>query len=582
MLKDISMRKWLMTCIMVICIVAGATAQDSYSDKVKKYVDAYQDLAIQEQLRSGVPASITLGQGILETEAGCSVLATNANNHFGIKCKKEWRGATFAHTDDAPNECFRKYGCANDSYKDHSDYLRTGTRYASLFKLSPTDYVAWAYGLKKCGYATNPVYAQKLIKIIEDFELQTYTYTALNTNLVYKAPKPKEDRRYAAAFTETVPAVDSPAFKKIEDAADEARASITTTPKPSGPVLVNTVEHTSGIQTVKGLKAIKAYKGDMVLQYAVLYDLRYEKLLEYNDLRDVPLASDMYLYLEKKPAKGKHEQHVVARGETMWQIAQDEPMQLQRLLAYNKMRLGEEPAPGTVLRLKSYADTKPNLVNVPQFTDGTLARSAATKQNDYISKSELPATRRTAEVPTATTVYNDAYVEKPEMAAPARPAAQQADNIAIQQAVTANTNADNVTASTTAPETKETTAPVKVDAPPTTTTQPAAEPQGPPQDELSLLKAKLDRVVYADDNRAAAKTAATAPAKPVTTIAPKPVQARPEATKVGVRIYTVKKGDTAFNIAKRAGMTVPELMELNDLKKATVEIGQRLKVNKLP
>lgn len=582
-----------MTCIMMLCVVGGATAQLSYNDKVKKYVDAYQDLAIQEQLRSGVPASITLGQGVLETEAGCSELATQANNHFGIKCKKEWRGPTFAHTDDAPNECFRKYSCAGDSYKDHSDYLRTGPRYASLFKLSPTDYAAWAYGLKKCGYATNPIYAQKLIKIIEDFELQEYTYKALNDNLVYKTPKPKEDKRYAAAFTETVPAADSPTFKKIEDAADEARATITTTPTPSGPSLVSTKDPGS-VQMINGLKAIKAYKGDMLLQYAVQYNLRYEKILEYNDLTDAPVANDMYLYLEKKPSKGKREQHVVVRGETMWQIAQDEPMQLQRLLAYNLMKPGEEPAPGSVLQLRSYAGVKPRLVNVPTFMDDALTKKNATapKQEQFIETGraidkDVPAANTEVapakqDVQSPATAYNDTYIEKPEIANPTRPTAKQMDSAVMQNTVVdASTNTPPNTTPV-IPETKETVAPVKVDAPPSSTTQPTTEPQGPPQDELSLLKAKLDKIVYSDNNKTTVPAPATVPVKQVTAVAPKPAHAGPEAKNAAVKYYTVKKGDTAFNISKRAGMTVPELMELNDLKKPIVEIGQRLKVNKLP
>src|ERR1700761_7108128 len=158
------MQKWIISCItMLLCVVANVRAQDTYADKVAQYINQYKSLAIAEQKRSGVPASVILGQGILETDAGCSELVTGANNHFGIKCKKEWTGETFAHTDDAPNECFRKYKCAEDSYKDHSEYLRTSARYADLFKLSKTDYAAWAFGLKRCGYATSPTYAKRLI-----------------------------------------------------------------------------------------------------------------------------------------------------------------------------------------------------------------------------------------------------------------------------------------------------------------------------------------------------------------------------------------------------------------------------------
>src|SRR5439155_13940347 len=116
----------------------------SYTEHAQQYIEQYKDLAMAEQQRSGIPAAITLGQGILETQAGMSELATEANNHFGIKCKKEWKGETFAHDDDAPGECFRKYGKACDSYKDHSDYLKGSLRYRTCFEKNTADYAAWA------------------------------------------------------------------------------------------------------------------------------------------------------------------------------------------------------------------------------------------------------------------------------------------------------------------------------------------------------------------------------------------------------------------------------------------------------
>jgi LysM repeat protein len=568
MYNNISFKKWLALCLLLLCVVTHGRAQ-TYAEKVRKYVYAYQNLAIQEQLRSGIPASVTLGQGILETEAGCSELATGANNHFGIKCKKEWKGETFTHTDDRPDECFRKYSCAGDSYKDHSDYLRTGPRYASLFRLSPTDYAAWAFGLKKCGYATNPVYAQKLIKIIEDFELQEYTYKALNDNMVYKHPKPKEDRRYAAAFHEDIPAADTPGFKKLEEAADEARATIITTPVSAKPLPVNTKGNTGGILKVNGLKAIQAYKGDMLLQYAVQYNLRYEKILEYNDLPDAPLAKDMYLYLEKKPAKGQHERHIVRPGETMWQIAQDEPMQLQRLMTYNMLQQGEEPNVGVMLEMQHYASTKPRVVSAPAFIGDGLAKNSTAARNqddDYIKTSPAANSNNAVQTQPATT-YNDNYVGQPAVAAQIAPVTNQDDRMMPAPATAIPT-----------PVMQETKAPVQVNAPPPATTQPATVPQEP-QDELSRLKARLDKIVYAGDERV---NTVPPTAKPLTQ--PKPVETVPLAkkrvlAKAGpVKYYTVKKGDTAFNICKRYNMTVAELQELNAMEKPTVALGQKLKV----
>jgi flagellum-specific peptidoglycan hydrolase FlgJ len=166
--------------LLVLSVVSKVKAQESYDQRVKDYIEHYKDWAMEEQRRSGVPAAITLAQGIHETSAGTSELALNANNHFGIKCKKEWTGETYAYTDDAPDECFRKYPSAFQSYKDHSDYLAGSQRYSALFKLSAKDYSGWCVGLKRCGYATNPKYSQILIKLIEEYNLQQYTYAALS------------------------------------------------------------------------------------------------------------------------------------------------------------------------------------------------------------------------------------------------------------------------------------------------------------------------------------------------------------------------------------------------------------------
>ena len=160
---------------------AIATAQSFAQSRatITAYIDKFKDIAIEEMQRTGVPASITLAQGIHETGAGTSDLVIKSNNHFGIKCKTEWTGGKVYHDDDARGECFRKYDDPTISYRDHSDFLKTRAHYASLFNLDPTDYEAWAFGLKKAGYATNPKYPQILIKLIRDYNLQDFTMIAL-------------------------------------------------------------------------------------------------------------------------------------------------------------------------------------------------------------------------------------------------------------------------------------------------------------------------------------------------------------------------------------------------------------------
>ena len=140
----------------------------------EQYIALYKNDAIKEMKEYGVPASITLAQGMLESSNGNSTLAIKANNHFGIKCKPEWTGATIRHTDDLRNECFRKYPTAIESYRDHSDFLRTRSHYAFLFQLDQNDYKGWVYGLKRAGYATSPRYPEALLRLIETYQLNQY------------------------------------------------------------------------------------------------------------------------------------------------------------------------------------------------------------------------------------------------------------------------------------------------------------------------------------------------------------------------------------------------------------------------
>ena len=137
----------------------------------EEYIDRYKSIAVAHMERYGIPASITMAQGILESDCGNSWLSLQSNNHFGIKCKNNWIGDTVRYDDDALQECFRRYGSIEDSYRDHSEFLKNSPRYEKLFRLDPKDYKGWAYGLKECGYATAPHYAASLIKCIEDYEL---------------------------------------------------------------------------------------------------------------------------------------------------------------------------------------------------------------------------------------------------------------------------------------------------------------------------------------------------------------------------------------------------------------------------
>jgi hypothetical protein len=158
----------------------SALSQEAPNENIIKYIEQYAALAVKEMERTGVPASIKIAQGIHETNAGKSDLVLQSNNHFGIKCKSSWTGEKVYHNDDAEGECFRKYEDAKASYLDHSDYLKSQPRYSFLFEYDANDYAAWAWGLKKAGYATNPIYAQTLIKYIEAYQLNELNKFAEN------------------------------------------------------------------------------------------------------------------------------------------------------------------------------------------------------------------------------------------------------------------------------------------------------------------------------------------------------------------------------------------------------------------
>lgn len=417
------MKQMFVVCAMLLAhTIPTYNAQAQGQDQVIRYIERYRSLAMSEQQRTGIPAAIKLAQAIHETGAGTSELAVQANNHFGLKCKSDWKGQTFEHNDDRRRECFRKYNIDFESYQDQSDYLKSNPRYRKLFKLSKTDYAAWAFGLREAGYATNPQYAQRLIQLVEEYHLQDYTYAAMGkTSLVSES----------IASTTTAPARDAygrenggypPQQQQQPVQQDNARRSydnnynsgaarsnntswggnrgstppVTTTIDNTPPArtskYINTqprerqtmvrgrqngrdieypAQEPSTVVKINNLKAVYGKRGDMPLQYAVRNNIRYEKFLEINDLeQDQPLPADMPLYLERKHFWGIRPMHLVKPGETMLVIAQQEGIQLKYLRDLNYMEQDEEPMPGVTLELQAQAGEKPK----------TMKRSEALKK----------------------------------------------------------------------------------------------------------------------------------------------------------------------------------------------------------
>ena len=311
----------LITGLVLFFICAVAHAQRMTPEE---YIAKYKDAAIQEMKRSKVPASITLAQGLLETENGNSDLVQRSNNHFGIKCKSNWTGETVSHTDDAPNECFRKYPSARESYADHSDFLRANGRYASLFSLDPTDYKGWARGLKNAGYATNPRYPDILIGNIERYELFTYDLQEVG---VPNAPRVQlED---SSRMVIKVP--ESPAKEK---------------PATSAP------QNNSG-NNFNGHKAVFAPANTSLLAIATKAGISLSKLLEYNDLKkDGLLDESQYIYLERKDKEGTADTYTTTGNESLHDVAQAKGVQIKYLMTYNGFSGDLILKPGTVVKLK--------------------------------------------------------------------------------------------------------------------------------------------------------------------------------------------------------------------------------------
>jgi len=313
---------------------------------VVEYINKYKELAIEEMQRTGIPASIKLAQGIHETSAGTSDLVKRSNNHFGLKCKAEWTGMTVKHTDDAPNECFRKYESPLDSYKDQSNYLKGTPRYASLFEIDPTDYKAWAFGLKKAGYATNPKYSQVLIKLIEDYDLQDYTMIALGKLKPGQETLAKnENKNSGIIIPGEKPVVMPPEPEIVVYSKKEAKTNY-----PGGEFKINET------------KVIYAKKGTSYLSIAEKYSIPLARIFEFNEMKvQEVVEKDQLIYIMRKRKVGLNEQHTIKPGETLADIAQTEALRIESLLEYNFLQPNMQPAVGSVLYLRTKGPGMPAL-----------------------------------------------------------------------------------------------------------------------------------------------------------------------------------------------------------------------------
>ncbi len=322
-------------------LVVGAFATEIYaatpsaSPRISReeYVNRYGDIAISHQQRYGIPASITMAQGILESDCGNSRLAKSSNNHFGIKCKGGWTGRSVRHDDDAPNECFRAYKTVEESYQDHAEFLDNSPRYDSLFRFDPTDYRSWARGLKGAGYATAPDYTERLIKIIEESQLYLLDENATNPN-------------YHPAF----------GFTPRPQQASSERRAVGAGVDPNNFTIAVSSSSGHSLYSTNGVTYVIAGEGDSYTSLGRSLGVSGSALLRNNDISDrgAELRSGDVVYIERKGRawQGNVREHMLLEGETLHSVSQSYGIRMSSLRRLNRLKKEEEPTVGTPLRLQ--------------------------------------------------------------------------------------------------------------------------------------------------------------------------------------------------------------------------------------
>lgn len=387
----------------LVVFLISVSAMNAQTISIEEYVNMYKDIAMKEMIRSGVPASITLAQGILETENGNSPLVKKSNNHFGIKCKETWTGPTVSHDDDAPGECFRKYGSAEESYIDHSDFLRTRKNYAALFTLDPLDYKAWAYGLKKAGYATNPRYPEMLIKYIETYNLNDYSLIAMGKKKTDDVVVKNEPQVQQQPVQQTVVQQQPPVQQKVSQQQPVATAPVKkvetpvekTTVAVTPPVVKEEVKkkpavnYPSGEFKINETRVVYATKGTPFLAIAQQYNVQLKWLYDFNDLQETEvLEKDQLIYLQRKRRTGANQFHVVAEGETVYDIAQEQGIRLDALLQLNMLTFNQQPAVGEQLYLQAQAPAAPKL-STRKSTAAVVPAVTPANENKTVAEIEV-------------------------------------------------------------------------------------------------------------------------------------------------------------------------------------------------
>lgn len=333
-----SVKKTIYTSLLIVLLGGsiGVYAQPSLRSDTGRitpemYIEMFKEAAIADMLKTGVPSSITLAQGMYESDYGNSPLAKGANNHFGIKCHKEWSGDTYHKDDDAPNECFRKYENVMQSYDDHSNFLRSRSRYHFLFELEISDYKGWSHGLKKAGYATNPSYANKIIGLIEKYNLSDFDAQGVKVPIAADenvSPLKIDSKASSSKTSSHTPA------KSKKTSADEKTTSITA-------------------NTVNGVPFVYAREGDTWTKISSDNGIELWQVLEFNDAeKNDVIGTGQKVFIKAKKNSGETFTHIFQEGESMHGISQQYGVKLSKLYKMNQLQPGANVEVGTKIYLK--------------------------------------------------------------------------------------------------------------------------------------------------------------------------------------------------------------------------------------
>ncbi len=539
-----------------------------------EYVDKFKDFAVDEMHRSGIPASITLAQGLLESDYGRSRLAVLANNHFGLKCHNTWDGETILHDDDALQECFRKFPSVYDSYQNHSKILKK-KRYQFLYSIDRKDYQAWSHGLRKAGYATDPYYGYKLIRLIESYSLYVYDYMEYipphmrNSNkevYVYHPPKRKVYYELASLNSRSVESIDDSGF-------------YTVLPKRSHKIGKLPLQKP---RKVNGKEVVKYSIEVWPVQVSEIYNVSLEELIRLNDLEHnqlIPPFTNIFLEERKRKGSSKREHHIVRVGDDMRKIALSHGIQLSSLYGLNRMKVGTEAVPGEVLYLRSKAPYVPRLytplkehkespseikeLDPLHFVNDSRIKYAAKNEDKKESRSNSRSKNEPAKHPAIVEYKQEEFVV---YHAPAKGRANPPKEPKVESKMV-NRTVDKFDSSKTA---EQTSSKQTLVYDPVSRVYTANKPVSNSDYRIKSVSHK--------NNLKPSIVKTTSDTRVVRVVEPSSVEI--SRTTNSVKTHQVKTGENLYRISLKYGLTVLELKSLNNLKSDKIRVGMNLKIRK--